>query len=132
MVQGEGRTTGEGSGGGLLSEVYVAVAELLEAAGVRGLGWRPGCWECDLGEGWWLTVNGHGCAMLGGPGHLGVDGLGEVGRPVGMVGAGRVVGWFGHKRVGEWGPWDGLDEGGEVLVGRIEGRTGELQGITTD
>lgn len=40
-------------------EVMCLVVDLAEAMGVRSIKDLPGCWEVDLGGGWWMAVNGH-------------------------------------------------------------------------
>jgi len=45
-----------------MSEVFVRIAELALALGVRGIGNLPGCWEHDVDGVWWIAMNGRATA----------------------------------------------------------------------
>ena len=55
----EGEVSKQASKAGDPMEVFVELSYLAEALGVAPLKDRLGLWECDLGDGWEIAVNGH-------------------------------------------------------------------------
>jgi hypothetical protein len=42
-----------------LSALFLKIAELAEAIGLRSIKSLPGCWEFQIDGTWWIAVNGH-------------------------------------------------------------------------
>lgn len=45
-----------------IAEVFAEIVKLAERRGVKRICDLPGCWEVDLGGGWWFALNGHNVA----------------------------------------------------------------------
>lgn len=46
-----------------LCEAFSVMAELATALGVSKIGNLPGCWEHQIDDQWWISVNGHDKAV---------------------------------------------------------------------
>ena len=42
-----------------ISEAFLAIIDWATSLGAKHIKDLPGCWEHDLGDQWWIAINGH-------------------------------------------------------------------------
>jgi hypothetical protein len=108
--------------GGVLTDVFCTITELMVEMGALRIEELVGCWEVDLDGCWYLAVNGHDSPMLAAHGEW----CEVPARMAAVWRDGHILAWAD--------PWQGLipvegmmvDEG--ELVEAINGAIGRAQG----
>jgi hypothetical protein len=53
-----------------ISAVFMGIANLATAMGIEKINEIPGCWEHQIDEKWWVSLNGHKTPMTNSKGNL--------------------------------------------------------------